>query len=130
MLAARLTDRDGSSLYFVGGYVTYSDAEKRDVLGISKELIEKHSSVSEPVAAAMAEGAKKRSGATYALSVTGYAGPEGGTDFDPVGTVYLGLAGPKGTQVLRVRYGGDRFRTRALATQGGLDFLRRTLLKA
>ncbi len=129
MLASRLTDRDGSSLFFLAGYVTYSDAQKKEVLGVSRELIERHSAVSEPVAAAMAEGARQRSGATYAVSVTGYAGPEGGTDFDPVGTVYLGLAGPKGTKVLRVRYGGDRYRTRALATQGALDFLRRTLLK-
>jgi nicotinamide-nucleotide amidase len=118
-----------SSDYFVAGYVTYSEEQKCDVLGISKELLERHSAVSEPVAAAMAEAAVKRSGATFALSTTGYAGPGGGTEFDPVGTVYLGVAGPVGTRVIRVRYGGDRYRIRTLAAQGALDLLRRTLMK-
>jgi len=130
MLAARLTEQSGSSDYFIGGYVTYRDAQKQATLGIPKELIAKHTAVSEPVAAAMAEAARQRSGATYALSTTGYAGPTGGTDFDPPGTVYLGIAGPQGTRVVRIRYGGDRDRVRALATQGALDLLRKTLLKA
>jgi nicotinamide-nucleotide amidase len=129
LLAARLTDRDGSSVFFKGGYVPYSEAEKREVLGVSSELLKKHSAVSEKAAAAMAEGARQRSGATYGLSTTGWAGPDGGTDFDPVGTVYIGLTGPGGTQVSRMRYGGDRFRVRALATQASLDLLRRMLLK-
>ncbi len=129
MVAARLTEQGGSSDYFIAGYVTYSDAQKQDVLGVGKDLIAKHTAVSEPVAAAMADGARKRSGATYALSVTGYAGPSGGTDYDPVGTVYLGIAGPEGTRVVRVRYGADRYRVRALATQAALDLLRKTLLK-
>jgi nicotinamide-nucleotide amidase len=128
MAAARLTEQGGSSDFFLGGYVTYSEAQKTEVLGISRDLIQKHSAMSEPVAAAMAEGARKRSGATYALSTTGYAGPSGGTEFDPVGTVYMGVAGPEGTRVVRVRYGGDRGRIRALATQGALDLLRKTLL--
>lgn len=128
LVAARLTEQGGSSGFFLGGYVTYSEAQKIDILGVPRELIAKHSAVSEAVAAAMAEGAKKRSGAGYALSTTGYAGPSGGTDFDPVGTVYLGVAGPQQTRVVRVRYGGDRGRIRALATQGALDLLRKTLL--
>jgi nicotinamide-nucleotide amidase len=128
LLAARLTDAGGSSDYFIGGFVVYTDDQKREVLGVPKELLARHSAVSEPVAAAMAEGAMRRTGATYGLSTTGYAGPTGGTEFDPVGTVYLGLAGPGGTRVLRVRYGGDRFRTRTLATQGALDILRKDLL--
>lgn len=129
MVAARLTEQGGSSDYFIVGYVTYSAAQKQDVLGVPKDVIAKHTAVSEPVAAAMAEGARRRSGSTYALSVTGYAGPSGGTDYDPVGTVYLGIAGPAGTRVVRVRFGGDRYRTRMLATQGALDLLRKTLLK-
>ena len=129
LIAARLTEQGGSSDFFVGGYITYSDAQKHDVLGVPKELIVRHSAVSEPVAAAMAEGALRRSGATHALSATGYAGPDGGTEYDPVGTVYLGITGPAGTRVVRVRYGGDRYRTRTLATQGALDLLRKTLLK-
>jgi nicotinamide-nucleotide amidase len=128
LIAARLTDTSGSSDYFVAGYVTYTDEQKREILGVSKELLARHSAVSEPVAAAMAEGARQRSGATYALSATGYAGPSGGTEFDPVGTVYLGVAGPAGTRVVRVRYGGDRYRTRTLATQGALDLLRKVLI--
>ncbi len=129
MLAARLTEREGSSLFFVAGYVAYTDAQKRDMLGVSGDLLAKYTAVSERAAAAMAQGARQRSGATYALSITGWAGPEGGTEFDPVGTVYLGLAAPAGTQVIRVRYGADRYRIRALATQAALDLLRRTLRK-
>jgi nicotinamide-nucleotide amidase len=128
LVAARLTEQSGSSDFFLAGYVTYSEAQKSEILGVGRELIQKHSAVSEPVAAAMAEGARKRSGATYALSTTGYAGPSGGTDFDPVGTVYLGVSGPEGTRVVRVRHGGDRGRIRTLATQSALDLLRRMLL--
>ena len=127
MLSARLTDREGSSQFFAGGFVTYSDTQKREVLGISGELLSKHTAVSERVASAMAENARHLAGTTYGLSTTGYAGPEGGTEFDPVGTVYLGLAGPADTNVIRVRYGADRYRTRALATQAALDLLRRKL---
>lgn len=128
LVAARLTEAGGSSDFFLGGYVTYSEVQKTEILGVGRELFQKHSAVSEPVAAAMAEGARKRSGATYALSTTGYAGPSGGTEFDPVGTVYIGVAGPNKTQVIRARYGGDRGRIRALATQSALDLLRKTLL--
>jgi nicotinamide-nucleotide amidase len=130
LLAGRLTDQAGSSDFYVGGFVTYTDAQKREALDVGTNLLEKYSAVSEPVAAAMAEGARKRTGSTYALSTTGYAGPSGGTEFDPVGTVYLGISGSENTRVVRVRYGADRFRIRALATQGALDLLRKTLLKA
>jgi nicotinamide-nucleotide amidase len=130
MVAMRLTEQAGSSDYFAAGYVAYTEGQKSELLGVPKELIAKHTAVSEPVAAAMAEGARRRSGSTYALSTTGYAGPSGGTQYDPVGTVYLGIAGPSGTRVMRVRYGGDRYRTRTLATQGALDLLRKTLLKS
>jgi len=129
LVAARLTERAGSSDFFTSGFVTYSDAQKRDVLGVKQDLLTKHTAVSEPVAAAMAEGAVARAGANYAVSTTGYAGPDGGTPHDPVGTVYIGIAGPSGTRVVRVRHGGDRSRIRILATQGALDLLRRTLLK-
>jgi competence/damage-inducible protein CinA-like protein len=130
LLAVRLTEHQGSSKFFVGGYVTYNDSQKREILGVPNELLARYSAVSEKVAAAMAEGARQRGTATYGLSTTGYAGPEGGTEFDPVGTVYLGLAGPEGTKVLRMRYGLDRFRIRTLATQASLDFLRKTLIRS
>ncbi|MFL6351617.1 MAG: competence/damage-inducible protein A [Bryobacteraceae bacterium] len=129
LVAARLTERPGSSDFFVAGFVTYTEAQKREVLGLKPELLERHTPVSEPVAAAMAEAAIARTGATYALSTTGYAGPDGGTPHDPVGTVYIGISGPSGTRVVRVRHGGDRSRVRTLATQSALDLLRRTLLK-
>jgi competence/damage-inducible protein CinA-like protein len=129
LVAARLTEHSGSSDFFIAGYVTYTDSQKREVLGVAKELLDRHTAVSEPVAAAMAEGARKRSGAKYALSTTGYAGPTGGTEHDPAGTVYVGVAGPDGTRVVRVRHGGDRDRVRTLATQGALDLLRKTLMK-
>jgi len=129
LVAARLTDLGGSSSYFVAGYVTYTDQQKIEMLGVSPSLIQKNTAVSQPVAAAMAEGARKKSGATYAISVTGYAGPSGGTEYDPVGTVFIGLAGPEGTRVVRYRYGVGRDRVRALAVQHSLDLLRRTLLR-
>lgn len=128
LLAARLTERGGSSDFFVAGYVTYTNEQKAQMLSIPRELIEKHSAVSEPVALAMAEGARQRAKTTYALSVTGYAGPDGGTDFDPVGTVYLGIAGPKGSRVVRTRFGADRYRVRTLAAQSALDLLRKALM--
>jgi nicotinamide-nucleotide amidase len=128
LLAGRLTEVGGSSDYFVAGYVTYTVQQKQEILGVPKELLDKHSAVSEPVAAAMAEGARRRSGATHALSTTGYAGPSGGTTFDPVGTVYIGIAGPDSTRVVRVRHGGERSRIRTLATQTALDLLRKTLM--
>ena len=130
LVAARITDQPGSSDYFVGGYVTYSEAQKREILGVPKEVLAEHSAVSEPVAAAMAKGALQRSGANYAISLTGYAGPDGGTDFNPVGTVYIGIAGPRGVEVKRIRHGGDRQRIRTLAAQSALDQLRKSLLKA
>jgi nicotinamide-nucleotide amidase len=130
LLAARLTERGGSSDYFIAGYVTYTERQKQEILAIPKELIQKHTAVSEPVAAAMAAGARTRAGSTWALSVTGYAGPTGGTDYDPVGTVYIGIAGPGGTRVIRYRHGLGRERIRTLAAQNALDLLRRELLKA
>ncbi len=128
MLATRLTDAPGASDYFIAGYVTYTEAQKQQVLGVPAEMLKKYSAVSEQVAAAMAEGARKAAGAKYALSTTGYAGPDGGTDTDPAGTVYIGVAGPNRTRVVRARYGGDRYRTRMLGTQTALDILRKTLL--
>jgi competence/damage-inducible protein CinA-like protein len=127
LVAARLTEHPGSSDFFAGSIVTYTDQQKNGLLGVAKELLDSYTAVSEPVARAMAEGARTRTGATYALSVTGYAGPDGGTDDAPVGTVFIGLAAPEATKVIRFRYGLDRQRIRALATQAALDMLRREL---
>ncbi len=128
LIASRLTEHAGSSDFFLAGMVTYTDAQKQALLGVSRELLETHSAVSEPVAAAMAEGALRRTGADYALSTTGYAGPGGGTEETPDGTVFIGMASPKGVKVTTLRYGLGRHRIRTLATQTGLDLLRRALL--
>ncbi len=130
LVAARLTERPGSSDFFLAGYVTYSNLQKQQILDVPPNLIQKHTAVSEPVAGAMAEGARRVSGASYALATTGYAGPDGGTDYDPVGTVYLAIASPAETRVIRIRYGADRWRVRTLATQASLDLLRKMLLKS
>jgi nicotinamide-nucleotide amidase len=124
LIAARVTELAGSSDYFMGGFVTYTDAQKTQVLGVPQQLIRAHTAVSREVAGAMAERARELSGATYAVSTTGYAGPSGGSECDPVGTVYIGLAGPQGTKVKRISHGGDRHRVRMLATQYALDLLR------
>jgi nicotinamide-nucleotide amidase len=127
MVAARLTEQAGSSDFFLGSFVTYTDEQKQRLLGIPKDLLEQYTAVSEPVAKAMAEAARDKTRADYALSLTGYAGPSGGTDENPVGTVFIGVATPKGTKVHRSRSGSDRTRVRALATQTALDLLRREL---
>ena len=97
LLAKRLTDMPGSSAYFLEGLVTYSNESKERLLGVPKEMLEEHGAVSEPVARKMAEGARKLAGSDYGLSVTGVAGPDGGTDEKPVGLVFLGLADADGT---------------------------------
>ena len=127
LIAARLTDAPGSSDFFIAGYVTYTDAQKHSILGIPQALLDQHTAVSEPVAAAMAEAARRLSGATYGVASTGYAGPSGGTETEPVGTIYLAIAAPGGTRCTRLRYGADRYRNRTLATQTSLDLLRKTI---
>lgn len=127
MVGARLTSVPGSSRYFVGGFLTYSDQMKWQLLGVSPEELAEFSSVSAPVARSMAEGARLRAGSTYAVSVTGIAGPEGGTPETPVGTVFIGIACPHDTYVQRYRFVGDRERVRQLATQAALDLLRRAI---
>lgn len=127
MLAGRITSVPGSSRYFLGGFLVYTTELKCRLLGVDRGLIETHTEVSEPVAKAMATGARDKTGATYALSITGVAGPEGGTEEHPVGTVYIGLAGPRRVSARRFRFLGERERVRLLATQWALDLLRRQL---
>jgi nicotinamide-nucleotide amidase len=128
-LAARITEVPGASRRFVGGLLVYTDAQKRQLANVDAALLETHTAVSAEVAQALAANTRARTGATYALSVTGYAGPEGGTEADPVGTVYLGLATPEGVAAKRYRFTGDRVRVRRLATQYALDLLRGYLLR-
>ena len=129
MVGERITSIAGCSEYFLGGFVTYSDHMKTDLLGVDPELIAQHTSVSNEVARAMAEGARARTGSTFALSVTGEAGPESSTGA-PVGTIFVGFAGSEGpSEALRFAMPGDRPRIRGFATQAALDLLRRRLLK-
>jgi nicotinamide-nucleotide amidase len=127
MLGARLTTVPGSSQYFGGGFITYSNALKTAMLGVPAETIEHFGAVSQETAEAMAAGARERTGSTYAVSITGVAGPDGGSEEKPVGLVYLGIAGPEGTAVTQRRFLGDRERIRVFTTQAALDLLRRRL---
>ena len=125
LLAQRLTNTSGSSKAFAGGFITYTEAMKTAVLNVPAALLEREGAVSEPVAEAMAKGARAIAGATYALSVTGFAGPDGGTEANPIGTIYIGLAHAAGCEVRRLQFLGDRARIRMLAAQAALDMLRR-----
>ena len=128
LLAARLTDRAGSSAYVTGGVVAYSNEAKANLLGIDAALIEQHGAVSEPVAAAMAAGALRRFGADTAVAITGIAGPGGGTPEKPVGTVCFSAVladGRADTRTLRLP--GNRSDVRERSTAVAMHLLRRLL---
>ena len=127
LLTQLLTEVAGSSRWTEGAFVTYSYGLKESALGVPHELLLQHGAVSEPVARAMAEGARKRSGATWAVSITGIAGPEGGTPDKPVGTVWLALSGPSGTSAAAKKYRGDRGQVRMQSAFGALQLLREAL---
>ncbi len=128
-LANRVTNVSGASAVFLAGLVTYGNAAKREFLGVPAETLAAHGAVSEAVAREMAEGARRRTGATYALATTGIAGPTGETPGKPVGTVFIALASPRGTQVsARVnRY--DRETFKFVTSQQALDLLRREMVE-
>lgn len=128
LLAERITAVPGSSDYFLGGVVTYSNVWKTRMLGVPESLLAEHGAVSEAVARAMAEGARRNFAADYSLSITGVAGPGGGSDEKPVGTVHLGLAGPAGVEHRLARFPGGREFVRTQAGQLALEMLRRRLL--
>jgi nicotinamide-nucleotide amidase len=123
MVGARLTAVPGSSDVFVGGVVCYDNRLKSELLGVDPALIAAHGAVSAEVAAAMASGARERLGVDLAVSVTGIAGPGGGTDDKPIGTVWLGIAGPEAVETARSVFGGGREEIRARAAQGALRLL-------
>ncbi|MDP8901461.1 MAG: competence/damage-inducible protein A [Actinomycetota bacterium] len=127
LISKRLTDVAGSSAYFVEGFVTYSNASKTRLLGVPEETIAGHGAVSEPVARAMAEGARRTSGADYGLSVTGVAGPGGGTDEKPVGLVYVGVADAEGATAEKLdltAWARSRSSIRERSANRALDLLR------
>jgi nicotinamide-nucleotide amidase len=127
LVGERITNVAGSSDYFLGGFLTYSNEMKTRLLGVDEALLAEHTAVSEQVACAMADGARARTGATYAVSTTGEAGPESSSGA-PVGTVYVAVAGPAGpTESRRIHFPGERMRTRTLAAQTALDLLRRKI---
>jgi nicotinamide-nucleotide amidase len=131
LLAARLTDRRGSSAYVAGGLVTYANDAKTELLGVDAALIEAHGAVSEPVAEAMAAGALRRFGADTAVAITGIAGPDGGTADKPVGTVCFTVALADGGSMTRtLRLPGNRADIRERSTTVAMHLLRRALCGA
>jgi len=128
LLAERLTSVAGSSAYFLGGAVVYSNELKTSMAGVPAELIESKGAVSAEVAQALASGIRKRTGATLGLGVTGIAGPGGGTPEKPVGLVHLAIADQRGARETAMQLPGDRERIRMFSTQRALDLVRRYFL--
>jgi nicotinamide-nucleotide amidase len=128
LLAERVTSVSGSSRYFVGGAVVYSNELKTEFADVPPEIVADHGAVSKPVAIALAEGIRKRCKATFGIGITGVAGPTGGSDEKPVGLVFHALASESGTDVVERNFFGDRKRIRWYATQQALDMVRRKLI--
>jgi nicotinamide-nucleotide amidase len=123
LVAATITEVPGSSAYFLGGVVSYADAAKAALLGVPDAALAAHGAVSAQVAVAMAAGARTRFGAALAVSITGIAGPDGGSQAKPVGLTYVGIAAPGGTDVRRFQFAGDRPGNREAAAQAALEWL-------
>ncbi len=128
LLADRITSISGSSRYFLGGAIVYSNELKTAFADVPKSLLDKHGAVSREVAVAMAEGIRKRCKATFGIGITGVAGPSGGSEQKPVGLVYHALASERETQVEERNFPGDRKRVRWFASQMALDMVRRKLM--
>jgi len=128
LLAERITSVSGSSRYFAGGAIVYSNALKTELTGVPADMIERHGAVSREVAAALAEGIRYRCEATLGIGITGVAGPTGGTAAKPVGLVFHALAGDGGTEVIERHFPGDRKRIRRFATTLALDMVRKKLM--
>ena len=130
LIANQITNVSGASEVFLAGYITYANSAKNDVLNVDSKLIEKNGAVSEAVARAMGEGARARAASTFGLATTGIAGPTGGSDEKPIGTVYIALAsGDSETVARKFLFPTDRETFKQLAAQAALDLLRRRLLK-
>ncbi len=128
LLGERITSVAGSSRYFGGGAIVYSNAVKTELAGVPADMIERHGAVSREVAAALAEGIRYRCDATLGIGITGVAGPSGGTPEKPVGLVFHALASDGGTEVIERNFPGDRKRIRWFATTLALDMVRRKLM--
>lgn len=127
-IANRITNVSGASAVFRGGIVSYHNEVKSALLSVPPEMIATHGAVSEPTAHAMAEGARRALGVDYALATTGIAGPTGGSDAKPVGTVFIALAGPSGTKVVRHFNPFDRETFKYVTSQQALNLVRHSLL--
>ncbi len=121
LIGQRLTDVPGSSAYFMEGAITYSNEAKMRTLGVSAEILEQHGAVSAECAEAMAAGMRKYAGTDHAISITGIAGPDGGSDEKPVGTVFIGYAGPDIVKSAKIVLPGDRYLIRWRSSQAALD---------
>jgi len=128
LLAERFTSIAGSSRYFLGGTVVYSNAMKTELAGVPSDMIERHGAVSREVAAALAEGIRYRCESTLGVGITGVAGPGGGSTEKPVGLVFHAVASDSGTEVIQRNYPGDRKRIRRFASTMALDMVRRKLM--
>ncbi len=129
LIGELVTAVPGSSDYLLLGAITYSNAAKTRMLGVSPDILRAHGAVSGECAVSMAEGARRLAGSTYAVSVTGVAGPGGGSDAKPVGTVWMAIASEGETWVARHRFGGDRDAVRLQAAYAALDMVRRAALR-
>ena len=128
LLGSLITDVPGASQFYLGGFVCYSNQAKTSLAGVPADLIEQYGAVSEQVAAALAEGTRTRLGADWAIAITGIAGPTGGSDAKPVGTVYAALAGPTETVVEKSLWPGSREMIRLRSALSALNMLRLKLI--
>ncbi len=128
LLAKRLTDVPGSSRYFERGFVTYSNESKVQLVGVSPADLQAHGAVSVPVAEQLARGARKEAGADIGVGITGIAGPDGGSEEKPVGTVFIAIAAPESEVLRRYRFTGSRHAIRERTSQVALDLIRRVVL--
>ncbi len=129
LISKKLTDNPGSSSYFLGGVISYANSLKSGYLDVPRQLLEKCGAVSREVAEAMAVGVKTNSQSEIGLAVTGVAGPDGGTEDKPVGTVYIGIATFEATWVTKFLFSGDRWQIRTLTALSGLELIRKYLLQ-
>ena len=123
LLGAALTELSGSSAYFLGGVIAYADSAKIALLDVDERTIIEHGAVSGPVALDMARGARQVTGSDIAISITGIAGPTGGTEQKPVGTTFIGISGLGSERVQRYVWTGDRTENRAASVRAALEML-------
>jgi nicotinamide-nucleotide amidase len=129
LLGSAITDEAGSSDYYLGGVVSYSNSAKETLIGVKKESLIEFGAVSKTVAEEMAEGVKRTLGADLALATTGIAGPGGGSEEKPVGLVYIALASPERTEVKKCTFNGSRKSIREMTVETALNMLRLYLLE-